>query len=127
MSEAGGQQEPSMEEIFASIRKIISEDDEAEPVAAAAEEPLELQDEVDDEIELVEEVEDEIELVEEVEEQDVFELEEEVEEATDEVAFYEEPEEEVAAPPPPPPPPPPMPIIAWSGFTGGGALGGGCP
>jgi cell pole-organizing protein PopZ len=41
MSEAGKQQEPSMEEILASIRKIISEDseDDAAPQAQAAPEP----------------------------------------------------------------------------------------
>ena len=56
MSEAGNQQEPSMEEILASIRKIISEDGDEAPQADAAppaepapqEEPLELLDEVGD-------------------------------------------------------------------------------
>ena len=38
MSEAKGQQEPSMEEILASIRRIIAEDGDAAP--AAAEEPV---------------------------------------------------------------------------------------
>ncbi len=54
MSEAGNQQEPSMEEILASIRKIISEDGDEAPQADAGpppepapqEEPLELLDEV---------------------------------------------------------------------------------
>jgi len=54
MSEAGDQQEPSMEEILASIRKIISEDGDEAPQADAGpppepapqEEPLELLDEV---------------------------------------------------------------------------------
>jgi uncharacterized protein len=116
MSEAGGQAEPSMEEILASIRKIISEDDEGEPTAAAAEEePLELEEEAVDEIELVDEAEEEIELVEEIEEEEPLELEEEVEEAGDEVEFYEEPEEVEAAPPPPPPPPPLEPVDSLVG------------
>ncbi|HWK45590.1 MAG TPA: DUF2497 domain-containing protein [Stellaceae bacterium] len=54
MSEAKGQQEPSMEEILASIRRIISEDNDARPAsegAAATEvkdDVLELTDVVDD-------------------------------------------------------------------------------
>ena len=66
MSEAGNQQEPSMEEILASIRKIISEDGDEAPQADAGpppepapqEEPLELLDEVtqaDEPLELTEE------------------------------------------------------------------------
>ncbi len=66
MSEAGNQQEPSMEEILASIRKIISEDGDEAPQADAApppgpapqEEPLELLDEVaqpDEPLELTDE------------------------------------------------------------------------
>lgn len=96
MSEAGGNAEPSMDEILASIRKIISEDDEKEPVAAAAEEePLVLDEEAVDEIELVDEAEEEIELV--------GEMEEEVEEQGDGVDSQDEPEElEVPLPPPPP-------------------------
>ena len=96
MSEAGGNAEPSMDEILASIRKIISEDDEKEPVAAAAEEePLVLDEEAVDEIELVDEAEEEIELVEEIEE--------EVEEQGDGVVSQDEPEEvEVPLPPSPP-------------------------
>lgn len=48
MSEAGNQQEPSMEEILASIRKIISEDGEEEQQEEAVEEaPLELVDEAE--------------------------------------------------------------------------------
>src|SRR5258707_9328998 len=42
MSEAKGQQEPSMEEILASIRRIIAEDGESAPASAprpAAEQP----------------------------------------------------------------------------------------
>lgn len=55
MSEAGNQQEPSMEEILASIRKIISEDGDDEQQEAAAEEagaeeaPLELVEEAEPE------------------------------------------------------------------------------
>lgn len=96
MSEAGGNAEPSMDEILASIRKIISEDDEKEPVAAAAEEePLVLDEEAVDEIELVDEAEEEIELV--------GEMEEEVEEQGDGVDSQDEPEElEVPLPSPPP-------------------------
>src|SRR5258708_7669858 len=40
MSEAKGQQEPSMEEILASIRRIISEDNDARPAEEAAPPPL---------------------------------------------------------------------------------------
>ena len=96
MSEAGGNAEPSMDEILASIRKIISEDDEKEPVAAAAEEePLVLDEEAVDEIESVDEAEEEIELV--------GEMEEEVEEQGDGVDSQDEPEELVVPLPPPPP------------------------
>jgi cell pole-organizing protein PopZ len=67
MSEAGNQQEPSMEEILASIRKIISEDGDEAPQADAGpppepapkEEPLELLDEVaqtEEPLELTDEV-----------------------------------------------------------------------
>src|SRR5260370_27749486 len=40
MSEAKGQQEPSMEEIIASIRRIISEDNDARPAEEAGPPPL---------------------------------------------------------------------------------------
>ena len=39
MSEENGQQEPSMEEILASIRKIISEDEEQEKTGENLENP----------------------------------------------------------------------------------------
>lgn len=45
---ANAQSEPSMDEILASIRRIISEEDDASPVARADGEPLTLKDAVDD-------------------------------------------------------------------------------
>ena len=42
MSEAESQQEPSMEEILASIRRIISEDDKPDGEAKASDDVLEL-------------------------------------------------------------------------------------
>lgn len=95
MSEAGNPQEPSMEEILASIRKIISEDsDEEAPAPARAtqpaspppaeEEPLELTEEVtepepeqaEEPLELTQEIapapgEDEIEALDEPEEEEM--------------------------------------------------------
>ena len=110
MSEAGGNAEPSMDEILASIRKIISEDDEVKPEAAAAEEePLVLEEDTTEEINLSDEAEDEIELVDEVDEDQALALNEEVEEVDAKVDLHEEPEEVEAAPAPPPPPPPPPP------------------
>jgi cell pole-organizing protein PopZ len=82
MNDDCGEQEPSMEEILSSIRKIISEDNdeggeapepqappapEPEPELEVEEEPLELTDESDDELELTDEIEEEpLELEEEV-------------------------------------------------------------
>ena len=77
MSEEDGQQEPSMEEILASIRKIISEDDDQEPIQDAApsgedmdtvEEISEVEPEVEPEPEFAEE-EDELELIDEIEDE----------------------------------------------------------
>jgi hypothetical protein len=92
MSEASVKAEPSMDEILASIRKIISEDDEKEPVAATAEEePLVLDEEAVDEVEIVEETEEEIELVEDIQG--------ELEERGGGVDLHDEPEEvEVPSP-----------------------------
>lgn len=131
MSDA--QQEPSMEEILASIRKIISEDGEEEGQDAAGEDAEEDAFELDDEdlpepdlepdlepeleaeaeeepLDLSEEIEDEpLDLEEEIEDEPL-ELEEEVEEPP-EIEFADlepefEPEPEPDLPPPPPPPPP---------------------
>lgn len=57
MSEAKGQNEPSMEEILASIRRIIAEDGDAAPASTAAEEkpPTSRQDDVLELTEVVEE------------------------------------------------------------------------
>ena len=118
MSEAGGNAEPSMDEILASIRKIISEDEEVKPEAAAAEEePLVLEEDAPDEINLVDEAEDEIELVDEIDDDQALALNEEAGEADAKVDLDEKPEEvEVAPPPPPPPPPPPSePVSALVG------------
>ncbi|SMF14655.1 hypothetical protein SAMN06265365_10515 [Tistlia consotensis] len=56
MSDNQGQSEPSMEEILASIRRIISEEDaeEGKPAAAAAAPPEEVEEEDDDVLELTE-------------------------------------------------------------------------
>lgn len=135
MSDA--QQEPSMEEILASIRKIISEDGEEEGQDAAGEDAEEDAFELDDEdlpepepeiepepepepeleaeaeeelLDLSEEVEDEpLDLDEEFEEEPL-DLDEEVEDIP-EIEFAEpEPEPEPEpTPEPPPPPPPPVP------------------
>lgn len=117
MSDA--QQEPSMEEILASIRKIISEDGE-EGDAKPAEEPAEeapvpepepepelesgaFGDEEDEPLDLVEEEEEPLELDEE-EEEEPLELDEEEEPV--EIEFADAEEEEYEPPPPPPPRPP---------------------
>jgi uncharacterized protein len=55
MSEAKGQHEPSMEEILASIRRIIAEDGDAAPAPAAAEKPAAREEEVLELTEVVEE------------------------------------------------------------------------
>ena len=86
MSEENGQQEPSMEEILASIRKIISEDEEqektgenlenpetpqldpvseSEPVLVSDPEPEAATEIEEEELELIEDAEEELELVEE--------------------------------------------------------------
>jgi len=95
-------QEPTMEEILASIRRIISEDDapaEAAPApepepAPVAEEPVE-----DDVLELT----------------DPIEPPAPVESMGDIDVYSPEPEPEPA--PPPPPPPAPEPVSAPSGFS----------
>ncbi|MDJ0686007.1 MAG: DUF2497 domain-containing protein [Alphaproteobacteria bacterium] len=126
MSDA--QQEPSMEEILASIRKIISEDDEAadgaqiqsdpddaEPAVAEsldAEEPLEL----DDALEL----EEPLELDDEVAPEEFGDAESlEVEEKPPEIEFADfepepepEPEPHLEPEPEPFPAPEPMPVVA---------------
>jgi uncharacterized protein len=107
MSEAGVKAEPSMDEILASIRKIISEDDEKEPVATAVEEePLVLDVEAVDEVEIVDEAEEEIELVEDIQG--------ELEERGDGVDLHDEPEEVEA----PSPPPSPLPLEAAEALVG---------
>ena len=109
MSDSGVKAEPSMDEILASIRKIISEDDEKEPVAAAAEEePLVLDEEAVDEVEVVDEAKKEIELVEEIQG--------ELEERGDGVDLHDEPEEVEV--PSPPLPPPPLPLEAAEALVG---------
>ncbi len=135
MSDA--QQEPSMEEILASIRKIISEDGEEEGQDAAGDDAEDEAFDLDDEdlpepepepepeleaapeeelLDLAEEVEDEPldldeELTEEFEEEEPFDLEDEVEEEDiPEIEFADldpEPEPEPEPAPAPPPPPPP--------------------
>jgi len=112
MSEAGNQQEPSMEEILASIRKIISEDGEDDQQdEAVAEEPLELVEEAEPEetpLELTDEAasedDNEIEFVEEEPEPMA------VEPAIPEPAFEPEAELEPEPEPEPEPIPDPEPI-----------------
>ena len=135
MSDA--QQEPSMEEILASIRKIISEDGEEEGQDAAGEDAEEDAFELDDEdlpepepepepeiepepepeleaeaeeelLDLSEEVEDEPLDLEEEFEEEPLDLEEEVEDIP-EIEFAEPEPEPEPTPEPPPPPPPPVP------------------
>lgn len=82
MSDPKGQHEPSMEEILASIRRIIAEDGEAAPAAPAAEEKAPRGEEV-------------------------LELTEVVEEDGTVVSITAGNKKPFAEPPPPPPPPPP--------------------
>lgn len=92
MSDTDSQEEPSMEEILASIRKIISEDDEGveEPEAVEPEPATESEPEPEPEPEIMPEVEEDISLE---EDEDVLELTEAVEEeAEEDVEIIEEPE-----------------------------------
>lgn len=86
MSDAKGQHEPSMEEILASIRRIIAEDGEGAPAPPAAEEKPARGDEV-------------------------LELTEVVEEDGTVVSITAGGKKPFAEPPPPPPPPPPKAIF----------------
>ena len=101
MSEAEKEEEPSMEEILASIRRIISVDDE-EPAAETAEEPAaEPEAEPEPEAETVDE-EDVLELTEDDLEEDasqddidsMFDNIDETDKAEDELVLEDEPEEE---------------------------------
>jgi len=110
MSDTNNQDEPSMEEILASIRKIISEDDEEAPKKEAEEEPAEEvaeepapepetepeADPEDDVLELTEEVIEEDDDSAEEDEDFVIDIEEEAEaeEPEEEIALEEEPEPE---------------------------------
>ena len=118
MSEGGGQQGPSMDEILASIRKIISEDDDGgksdmkgiPPDTTNGDDPDTSHGD-DNELVLKEEVpdkdddEEEIELVDEIKEDDPGQ-DKRLESQPDKSDIATEIE---AAPPPPPPPPPPQP------------------
>lgn len=107
MSETEGQEEPTMEEILASIRKIISEDDEETndqgdaPEAAPEPEPepepaaeAEVDIELDDEPAEEPEEENVLELTEMVEEEDVFDSLPDEPESEPEVEEEPEPEQE---------------------------------
>src|SRR3546814_1216818 len=72
MSESKTQQEPSMEEILASIRRIISEDGEEGQASAGAEDDLLDEKAGDDVLELTDVVDDEPDAVEEEAPVDVF-------------------------------------------------------
>lgn len=116
MSEQQGQQEPSMEEILASIRKIISEDGEDDAARPEPEDDEEEELELDDAAEMDDDSDEEaeLELVEEEQEDeedaldltDAFTPAAEPESEMDEIEVVEE---EMA--PPPPPPPPPRPVV----------------
>src|SRR3546814_218393 len=101
MSEDRSQQEPSMEEILASIRKIIAEDGDAErrDSAPEAEEP-----EGESESAELDAGDDVLELTEESEEE-ALELTDPVEEQTEEEPLAPLQDMEMPLPPPPPPPP----------------------
>src|SRR3546814_16047644 len=101
MSEDRSQQEPSMEEILASIRKIIAEDGDAErrDSAPEAEEP-----EGESESAELAAGDDVLELTEESDEEEL-ELTDPVEEQTEEEPLA--PLQDMALTMPPPPPPPP--------------------
>lgn len=86
MSDAKGQHEPSMEEILASIRRIIAEDGESAPAPPAAEEKP-------------------------ARGEEVLELTEVVEEDGTVVSITAGGKKPFAEPPPPPPPPPPKAIF----------------
>ncbi len=86
MSDAKGQHEPSMEEILASIRRIIAEDGEGAPAPPAAEEKP-------------------------ARGEEVLELTEVVEEDGTVVSITAGGKKPFAEPPPPPPPPPPKAIF----------------
>jgi len=102
MSEKEGPEEPTMEEILASIRKIISEDDvEEETPEPKAEPEVEPEPEEDIEIEAAEPI---LELTEEAEPEDEREIEPEPEE---ELEIEPEPEEEFEIEPEPEPEPEP--------------------
>jgi uncharacterized protein len=86
MSDPKGQHEPSMEEILASIRRIIAEDGDAAPAAPVAEEKP-------------------------ARGEEVLELTEVVEEDGTVVSITAGGKKPFAEPPPPPPPPPPKPMF----------------
>jgi len=106
MSAADAQAEPTMEEILASIRRIISEDDSAAPAADVA--PVAAPDFGDEVLELNEPIMDMPETVSPDFDFDDPPVEDEPEVALEEIIVedrWEEPEPEPAAPPPPPPAP----------------------
>ena len=115
MSAADAQAEPTMEEILASIRRIISEDDSAAPAADAA--PMAEPDFGDEVLELNEPVMEMPETVSPDFDFDALPVEDEPEVALEEIIVedrWEEPEP--VAPPPPAPADPPLPAAAPRAF-----------
>ncbi len=98
MADKENEQEPSIEEILASIRQIIADDEEGGQEAPSEPEPETPPE--DEPIELTERIEEEEDFKESIE-VDLQDAEEEIED------IFAEPEPEPAPPPPPPPPPKP--------------------